>query len=68
MADYDSNRQRAVLGITTMDENGMPDFLRTIPSDVLADLDRKRFGADAQFAGSTGVAAHLKLASVLDAK
>jgi hypothetical protein len=66
MTDHDSNCQRAVLGLITMDENGMPDFLRTIPSDALTDLDRKRFGADAQFAGSTGVAVNLKLASVLD--
>src|SRR5216683_3348044 len=64
MTDHDSNFQRAVLGLTTMDENGMPNLLRTIPSDALTDLDRKRFGADPQFAGSTGVAVHLKLASV----
>src|SRR5258708_36671077 len=68
MADDDSNRQRAVLGLITMDENGMPDFLRTIPSDALTDLDRKRFGADAQFAGITGVALGLELPVVLDTK
>src|SRR5260370_29492835 len=68
MTDHDSNCQRAVLGLIAMDKNGMPDFLRTIPSDALTDLDRKRFGADAQFAGITGVAVNLELAVVLDTK
>src|SRR5229473_2714901 len=41
MADDDSNCQRAVLGLITMDENRVPHLFRTIPSDALTVLDTK---------------------------
>jgi len=60
--------QRAIVGLSAMDKNGMPYFFGTIPSDALADLDRKRLGADVQLACGVGVAVDLKLAFVFHAK
>jgi hypothetical protein len=51
-----------------MDENRVPHLFRTIPSDALTDLHRKRFRANVQLAGVTGVAVDLELAVVLDTK
>jgi hypothetical protein len=68
MTDDDFDCQKSILRFIVMEKNGVPHFVRTFPSDALADLDRKRFGADVRLAHNASVAVNLELASVLDAK